>query len=179
MQEYSVRNAISDDIPHLMQLNHSYRTDYVWQMAMRENSDEISITFREVRLPRPMRVTYPRDPQLLADEWIMRSGFIVVVRDGRAIGYMAFIDGPSPNSAWATDLVVAQSDRRQGAGTMLVKAGIQWCRDRELRRIYMEMQSKNFPAISIARKLGLSFAGYSDNYFPDQDIALFFSKDLT
>lgn len=179
MSENSVRNAISDDIPHLMQLDHSYRTDHVWQMAMRENSGEISVTFREVRLPRPMRVKYPRDPQLLADEWIMRSGFIVAVNDGRVIGYMAFMDGPSPNSAWATDLVVGQSERRQGVGTKLVNAGIQWCRDRGLSRIYMEMQSKNFPAISIAKKTGLRFAGYSDNYFPDQDIALFFSMDLT
>ena len=62
---------------------------------------------------------------------------------------------------------------------MLVQAGIRWCRDRGLHRIYMEMQSKNFPAISIAKKMGLSFAGFSDNYFPDQDIALFFNKDLT
>jgi RimJ/RimL family protein N-acetyltransferase len=37
------------------------------------------------------------------------------------------------------------------------------------------MQSKNHPAIAMARKLGFSYAGYSDRYYVDQDIALFFS----
>jgi RimJ/RimL family protein N-acetyltransferase len=36
------------------------------------------------------------------------------------------------------------------------------------------MQSKNYPAIALARKLGFSYSGYSDRYYADQDIALFF-----
>jgi GNAT superfamily N-acetyltransferase len=178
MQDISVRNAISSDIPYLMEMDHGYRSDHVWQMVVRKNRNEISITFREVRLPRPMRVQYPRDASLLADEWILRSGFFVAEREGHAIGYIAFIDGPSPNSAWTTDIVVTHSERRQGVGTKLLQAGVRWGQERGLQRLYMEMQSKNYPAISLARKAGLDFVGYSDSYFPDDDIALFFGIDL-
>jgi len=38
------------------------------------------------------------------------------------------------------------------------------------------MQSKNNPAIRMANKLGFSFCGFRDHYFPNQDLALFFSR---
>ena len=40
------------------------------------------------------------------------------------------------------------------------------------------MQSKNNPAIRLAQKMGFAFAGYSDRYYRDQDIALFFCLEL-
>jgi len=41
----------------------------------------------------------------------------------------------------------------------------------------LEMQSKNYPAISLARKMGFVFSGYSDRYYPDREIALFFTYE--
>ena len=41
-----------------------------------------------------------------------------------------------------------------------------------------EMQSKNYPGISMANKLGYEFCGYSDRYYTNQDIALFFAKRI-
>jgi GNAT superfamily N-acetyltransferase len=178
MDAFSIRSAISSDIPWVMKLDHGYSTDHVWQMAYRQESSEIAIAFREVRLPRPMRVNYPRDYKKLADEWVLRSAMFVADRDGVPIGYIAFVEGPAPNSTWITDLVVGLPERRQGVGTRLFQVGESWCRERGISRIYVEMQSKNYPAISLSRKLGLSFVGYSDRYYPDQDIALFFCMDL-
>lgn len=178
MQKIQIRNAISSDIPHLMQLDHGYRTDHVWQMNSREDTGELTVSFREVRLPRPMRVNYPRNPSRLADEWVLYSGFLVAERDGSLIGYISFVDGPAPNSAWATDLVVGQSDRRQGVATHLLRTGMEWCKERGLHRLNVEMQSKNYPAICLCKKLGLRFLGYSDSYYPDLDIALFFGMDI-
>ena len=179
MQSLQIRNAISSDIPHLTQLEHGYRTDHVWQMNVREAQEELAISFREVRLPRPMRVKYPRNPSLLIDEWILHSGFLVAERDGGVLGYIAFVDGPAPNAAWTTDLVVGHSDRRQGVGTQLLQTGIEWCKERNLQRLYVEMQSKNYPAICLCKKIGMRFLGYSDSYYPDLDIALFFGLDVS
>jgi ribosomal protein S18 acetylase RimI-like enzyme len=179
MQSLQIRNAISSDILHLMQLDHGYRTDHVWQMNTREDLEELSVSFREVRLPRPMRVNYPRNPSRLADEWVMHSGFLVAEREGSVIGYMTFVDGPAPNAVWTTDLVVGHSDRRQGVATLLLQTGMEWCKQRDLKRLYVEMQSKNYPAISLCKKLGLRFLGYSDSYYPDLDIALFFGIDVS
>jgi GNAT superfamily N-acetyltransferase len=175
MGQFLIRNAISSDIPLLLQLDHGYSTDHVWQMAVRRDREEIAVSFREVRLPRTMRVVYPRDPQRLLDEWTLRSALFVAEQDGQKIGYIALIEGPAPKSAWVTDLVVGLPDRRQGVGSKLLSAGIEWCKTRKLHFLVMEMQSKNYPAISLAKKMGLRFTGYSDAYFPNQDIALFFT----
>jgi GNAT superfamily N-acetyltransferase len=125
-----------------------------------------------------MRVGYPRDYKRLADEWTLRSAVFVAESEGISIGYIAFVDGPSPNSAWVTDLVVGLPERRQGIGSQLFNYGLDWCRDRGFVRTYLEMQSKNFPAICFSKRLGVNFVGYSDSYYPNQDIALFFSMDL-
>jgi len=68
-----IRHAISTDIPALMVMDHGYQTDHVWQMALNSSPTETTIAFREVRLPRLMRVGYPRDPARLADEWTNSS----------------------------------------------------------------------------------------------------------
>jgi ribosomal protein S18 acetylase RimI-like enzyme len=46
------------------------------------------------------------------------------------------------------------------------------------RRIILEMQPKNYPAIKLTQKLGFELCGYNDHYYANQDIALFFSKWL-
>jgi ribosomal protein S18 acetylase RimI-like enzyme len=38
------------------------------------------------------------------------------------------------------------------------------------------MQSKNDPAIAMATKLGFKFFGFRDNYFPNDDLAIFFGR---
>jgi RimJ/RimL family protein N-acetyltransferase len=38
------------------------------------------------------------------------------------------------------------------------------------------LQSKNLPAIRLAQKFGYEFCGYNDQYYINQDVALFFAK---
>jgi RimJ/RimL family protein N-acetyltransferase len=42
----------------------------------------------------------------------------------------------------------------------------------------MEMHSKNMAAVRLAMKMGFEFCGYNDQYYANQDIALFFSALL-
>ena len=84
----------------------------------------------------------------------------------------------APNTTWVTDLVVLRRQRRQGIGTALLLASQDWALQKKNRRIILEMQPKNFPAISLAQKLGFDLCGYNDHYYTNQDIALFFSKWL-
>ena len=66
--------------------------------------------------------------------------------------------------------------RLKGIGTALVLAAQNWSMQRMNRRITMEIPSKNYPAIKLAMKLGFEFSGYNDAYYPNKDIALFFSR---
>jgi GNAT superfamily N-acetyltransferase len=178
MNQLLVRRAISTDIPSLQALDHGYSTDHVWQMSARQGNGERGIVFREVRLPRPMQVAYPRDPHTLADEWTNRLAMEVAEVDQSVVGYYALLGGPAPFCAWMTDLAVGLPQRRKGIATRLVASACTWCKNHEMDRLILEMQSKNHPAIRLATKMGARFCGYIDRYYPSEDIALFFSIEF-
>jgi ribosomal protein S18 acetylase RimI-like enzyme len=178
MEPFVIRQAVSTDIPRLMELDHSYSTEHVWQMALQTAPPAIEVAFREVRLPRPMRVAYPRRVERLADEWTERSVVLVGEADDRVAGYLSLVPAPAPEAMWITDLVVDPAFRRQGLARRLLSESIDWSRARAQTRLFFEMQSKNYAAIQLAQKLGFVFSGYSDFFYLNEDISLFFSFDL-
>lgn len=178
MPQIEIRPAKSDDIPALVALEHSYASDYVWQMELQRDEQKTSVIFRQIRLPRSVSVMYPRNPQLLTEEWTKRDGFLVASMETGLVGYACLMNNMAPQTTWVTDLVVLRSQRRQGIGTALLFAAQDWAMQRKNRRIILEMQPKNYPAISLAQKLGFDLCGYNDHYYTNQDIALFFSKWL-
>ena len=173
-----IRQAISSDIKALTAMDHGYSTDHVWQLSLQRGGDEISATFREVRLPRPMQVSYPRDPERLVDDWTDRTVLLMAAIGDEPAGYLSLMQGPADGSGWITDLVVNLRHRRQGVGTKLLKAAVTWSRERDILKLFIEMQSKNYPGIRLAQQTGFAFAGFSDMYYPDQDIVLLFAQDL-
>jgi tRNA threonylcarbamoyladenosine biosynthesis protein TsaB len=68
--------------------------------------------------------------------------------------------------------------RRQGIGTGLLLAGMEWAKQHSLDRLVVEMQPKNYPALCMMQKLGFLFCGYQDPYYTNRDIALFFAKSV-
>ena len=47
-----------------------------------------------------------------------------------------------------------------------------------MRRLILEMQSKNQAYIRLAQKFGYEFCGYNDQYYLTQDVALFFGRAI-
>jgi ribosomal protein S18 acetylase RimI-like enzyme len=178
MPEIQIRAANADDIHALMALDHSFASDYVWQMDIQKDEHELRIAFREARLPRSVQVAYPRNPHLLADEWTRRDGLLVAATGGELVGYSSLMNNMAPKTTWITDLVVMRRLRRQGIGSALILASQEWALQKHSRRVILEMQPKNYPAISLAHKLGFELCGYNDHYYINHDIALFFSKWL-
>lgn len=175
----AVRPANAEDIHVLAGFDHSYSTDYVWQVEMREEAGNgIGINFRQARLPRSVRVMYPRDAETLAAVWTQRRLFIVAEVDAQVRGYLSVMEGTMNDTGWVAEFAVERKLRRQGIGTALVSSAVDWGRKVGLRRLLIEVQSKNYPAICFCEKHGFSFCGYSDLYFASQDIALFFGMSL-
>lgn len=178
MPEIEIRPAIATDIQALMSLEHSYSSDHVWQMDFRHEGGTIKVTFREVRLPRSVQVRYPHNPQNIADDWSTRDGLLVAVMEGEPVGYISLEQSPQLKATRVTDLAIARRSRRQKIGSSLVMAAQDWASRHDSRRLILELQPKNFPAIQMAKKLGFELCGYNDHYFANHDIALFFSKWL-
>ncbi len=66
MPKIEIRPAVTADIIELISIDHSCRTNYVWQMDRTIDDGQIFISFREIRLPRPTQVNYPRPVELLS-----------------------------------------------------------------------------------------------------------------
>jgi len=173
-----IRPAVASDLPRLMGVEHTSTSDYVWQLDLRKDNGQVLAGFREVRLPRPIQVSYPRDPFALADDWTQRSATLVALKENLPVGYVCVLEHTHATTAWITDLVVDAGSRRQGIGSALLNATQDWASARSDRDIFMEMSSKNHPAIRLALKFRFEFCGYNDHYYVTQDVALFFGRSL-
>jgi GNAT superfamily N-acetyltransferase len=178
MPQVQIRPATNDDIATLAALDHSFSTDYVWQMETRQEGDAVYVTFRNVRLPRSMRAAPPFDAHRLAEAWTRRVCFLVAEETGHLKGYINLTLASVPGTGWIADFGVERRFRRTGVGTVLLAAALQWARHTSLQRVVLETQSKNYPAICFAQKHGLVYCGYNDRYYPNQDLALFFGANL-
>jgi len=125
-----------------------------------------------------VKVMYPRDPFSLADDWKRHDFFLVALKEGKPVGYICGTEQPADAVAWVTDLVVAAEVRRQGVASTLLTATQGWALERGVQRLVVEMQSKNQGCIRLAQKFGYEFCGYNDQYYPTQDVTLFFGRAL-
>lgn len=175
-----IRPAELRDLEACSALDHSYTTDRVWQMDARdgEGNSILTVSFREARLPREVRVEYPLRGEELRMNWQHCDAMLVAEEGRRICGYVAVTAQAGHRIAWINELVVDRPLRRQGIGTRLLEAAAWWGRNQGLGRLLLEVQTKNYPAIRFCKSRGLALWGYVDHYWPAQDIALLFGMSL-
>ncbi len=173
------RPAISADIIRLIGMNHECSSDYVWQLGLEKTPTGVTASLREIRLPRSIQVQYPHDYLSLADVWKENGHTLVALHDGAPVGYVRFLEQLTSASVWVVDLVTATEARRKGVATELLRYVEDWALNRENRQLFVEMSSKNHPAICLVKKSGFKFSGYNEHYYASQDVALFFGKLLS
>jgi len=177
MPKIEIRSLNVSEKKDLLNFERSYLTSYVWQMERQIEEGKTTITFHQIRLPREIRVEIPYSLEKIK-EVMERAAVLVAVLNGIPVGFIALEERESPGSAWISYLVVSEPHRRQGIASGLTIAAHEWATQRDLRRIIIEVQSKNYPAIQLALKLGYEFYGYHDQFYANHDIALFFSRFL-
>lgn len=186
LPEIEIRPATSADLPALTALDPHYTSEYVWQLEVDRTAPldgaapagQIDVRLRQTRLPRPVRVEYPRPASRQAQEWARRSELLAALLSGEPVGYASLALDRAAGAAWLVDLVVHRPLRRQGIGTGLILASAEWAVSRECRQVIVEMQPRNHPAYQMAQKLGFEFCGYNDLYYGNHGIGLFFRKSV-
>lgn len=178
MPEIEIRPATAADFPTLLAIDRSYETDYVWQMDRALEDGQVSVSFRSIRLPRPAKVDFPYSPGQLAHEWGENPSVLLASLEGVTVGYVRVKQQLISGTAWISDMAVEKSVRRQGIASGLILAVQDWAAHHKVRRVMIEMQSKNYPGICMASKLGFEFCGYQDHYYANRDIAIFFTRFL-
>ena len=170
-----VRHAQLVDLNACCDMDKSYVTEHVWQMRCHETERSIEVRFDTVRLPRPMKVDYPRQSDEFLPNWRQEECFLVAADDqDRAIGFLDMTVQAWHDVGWMNNLVVERLHRRQGVASDLLRTARQWALDNGLRRIMTEAQTKNYPAIRFVQKHGFVYCGYNDRYYANGDIAVFF-----
>jgi ribosomal protein S18 acetylase RimI-like enzyme len=178
MSEIQLRPTVATDLPKLMALDHNTTSESVWQLELKRHTGQVATIFREVRLPRSIQIEYPHNKFSLADDWVRKSMMYTAILDRELAGYIGLLERGTASVVWITDLVVNAAQRRRGVASALLAATQDWAESRTHRRIILETQSKNLPAIRLAQKFGYEFCGYNDHYYLNQDVALFFAKLL-
>jgi ribosomal protein S18 acetylase RimI-like enzyme len=198
-----IRIAEDADLQPCLTLDDSYVTTHTWQMeAVRGEpgaspftlssnvtlgDTPLSVTFRPVKLPRARKVAGPVAASLkegddnapLARLQKLRASDLVLVaqQETKLCGYLALTLVPGSGIAWISALVVANSMRRQGTGSMLLAAARRWARYEQghhVRAFMLELPTKNYPAVAFCRKEGFNFCGYTDYSFSNGDVVLLF-----
>jgi GNAT superfamily N-acetyltransferase len=190
-----IRSALLSDLNACLALDGNSQTDHVWQMDTRQEGDGRSIRFHPVRLPRVMRVAYPRPRDDLLARW-EADAMVLVATDRRAeesvpardvpetedvariFGYCQLDLAPWQGAVWVSHLIVDRPFRRHGIGTAMIAAVRQWSARQGLKRLMIAVQTKNYPGIAFCDKQGFVFCGFNDRYFVNRDIAVFFSLKL-
>jgi ribosomal protein S18 acetylase RimI-like enzyme len=176
MPEITIRSAQEEDVESLQAFEHGYYSEYVWQMNLEIDEGVSQTSFRRVRLPRRVFVAYPRKRNEVFENLNEAEAFLIAELSERPVGYLKINSEMGSEVAKVTDLVVSASMRRQGIASGLLIAGMKLAANRNFRTVMLEFQSKNHPAIEMAARLGFSFCGFRDYYFPNQEMALFYGR---
>jgi GNAT superfamily N-acetyltransferase len=181
-----IRPAELEDLDHCLELEGAYTTDTVWQLYFDPGAGVtgVSARFAAVRLPRPVKVPYPRDAQELLGNWQQQDGFLVAttgtaeVGNERIIGYIDVHLQRWQKTGWVQNFIVTPDLRRKGVGSALFTAAAAWGRRENLARLIFETPTKNIGALRFYHAQGAEFCGFNDRYYTNGDVAVFFEYRL-
>ena len=177
---FIIRDGIETDIQACLELDHRYDTEFVWQMRLQEDVNQRQITFQTEKLPRLLETTWQTSEHRLRLALPANQCFLIAEsrEENDILGYLTMRNDPVYQIAQLQDLVVSRPYRRRRIGSRLLTVARKWAREHELVRLNAELQTRNYPAIIFCQQLGLTFCGFNDHYFPEQDIAIFFGTSL-
>lgn len=175
---FIIRPATEQDIPACIALDHSLETQVVWQMKVSADSENRTVAFQTLRLPRPIRVEYPRNAEALGKELAEVKDILVAEAEGVLLGYIQIIIHPADRSAWVRNFAVGQFWRRRKIGSALFDQGCRRAQHHQAQHLTLETTTRSYPAIQFALARGLLFCGFNDRYYASQDIAIFFGQNL-
>ena len=184
---YLIRQGTESDLVACRALDHSFSTQYVWQLAVRDESESPAIRFHQVRLPRALdfenlppssllhRAIQPPQLMLVAEERVGGAA--------RILGYLTMIPEAAQALIRVTHFIVTRTRRGEGIGSNLLDAAEACSRaiaenQAGIQRIRIETQSTNYPAIRYLLRSGFTFSGYDEHYYANGEIAVFFSRML-
>lgn len=174
----NIRDAIAEDIQICANFDAGYITEYVWQMQLKAGEWSHGVEFTRLRLPREMTVPFPFRPTEIS-AMLYRAQYMLVATHGDEI--IGFVAGGVETWRQLLNidvLLVHTKSRRRGVAKALLGAVRAFAVENGATRIDFSVQTKNDPAIKLARGQGAILCGYNDRLYPNGDIALLYTVKL-
>jgi ribosomal protein S18 acetylase RimI-like enzyme len=153
-----------------------------------EDSDRKSLIALELTLlDKPYVKTYERidDETLERYQQIVKSGYSLGAYEDSRLVALAIAEVHHWNaSLWVWEFHVAESCRGRGIGRALMDTLVEKAGAAHVRVMVCETQNTNVPAIRFYRRMGfrlegINFSLYSNDDWPDGEIALAMKRHLT
>jgi ribosomal protein S18 acetylase RimI-like enzyme len=178
-----VRPADLPDFAACAALPATVQSTHVWQLRLThdplatQGGFELGGLLSRTRLPRPITIG-PGSKESLNQLWQRAADVLIAEDDGVVAGYLVLALPPSLPAVRVERLAVAPAYRRAGVGRLLLAAAVEWGRSYRFESLVAFCAARNDPAVSFYLRRGLRFAGYSEAFFPRNEIALFFQRPL-
>lgn len=173
-----IRVAREADWQACLDLDLSYETESAWQMEVLPGGNIWGMSFREIHLPRNQKVEHPLAVSAPLKSWQNRDNFWVAVEKREVVGFIGVRLELVHQQMRITDLGIAPQFRRKGFATALLRHAAGWCTRHPVEQLVLECPLKAHPAISFALKHRFTFCGFQENYWPGQEVGLFFRQRL-
>jgi ribosomal protein S18 acetylase RimI-like enzyme len=172
-----------DDLHHLVT---GYTSGAKYQLTRTESDQQFALMLELVPLPQPYRKRYDHLDTETIERYQQVSAFgfsfgAYIVK--QCVGIALAEPRHWNRSLWVWELHVADTYRRRGIGRQLVEALAEKGCAAGLRTLVCETQNTNVPAMCFYRKVGFRIEGidlsyYTNDDFPDGEIAVFMKKSL-
>lgn len=163
-----------------------YTSAEKYQVTLTESARKFVLELEAVPLDRPYHKRYDcPDAGTVAQYFELPAlGFSFGAYDAEQCVGIALAEPSDWNkSLWVWELHVAETHRQRGVGRRLVEALAEKARSAGLRVLVCETQNTNVPAMRFYQRAGFQIEGidlsyYSNDDFPDGEIAVFMKKRL-
>lgn len=121
---------------------------------------DIVLEMYNCHMPEPVAQGLPPLRQKIRRKWITgllaNAANLAALKGDKVIGHAALI--PDRTGKDCEYLIfVANPHRKRGLGATLTSLAIEWARDKGLNSIWLTVESDNFRAIKLYRKMGFEF----------------------
>ena len=162
----------------MLAFEHHVASRHAYKQEIRHEENNSQFSFLRIRLPREVVLPYPREQNTMVDHWRKADMVFVGMIEEHLLGYMVLDVNRLPKTVRLTDLVVLEDARRNGIGTAMLAVCETWAQNNKYNRVLLDVPLRNDPMVRLAQKCGYAMSGFMQQYFPNQDPAVFFEKRI-
>ncbi len=180
-----IRSLTRLSLADLKRVASGYSSNSKYAVSYRETGSCVSFDLRLVTLDKPYVKKFHYDDEILQQyNAILNAGYSFEAYDDNLLVGLAIAEGYRWNRSLSVrEFHVAETHRNQGIGKQLIERVAEEASRAGFRIIVCETQNTNHTAINVYRKLGFRVEGvdisfYSNNDYPEGEIAIFMKRRL-